>query len=235
MYFITLAFHSRSYLIVLIFPVAISPAFVLSGLLVLRHSPSIYAGPTGESVSLNDLSPTEPAPLEERQVLVGIVIGAFGVGVATGRIAQALRSSGATTPGFNIGPGSSCFKSGSWSYQSAVNAVTSYACQSLSSRAFDFMKNNNRAQMNPNIVVPILPNGSYLTNEVGYRQQFTFGLLDENGERGAPFTTQSACETAIAAILYDCSGSNSDTRGGGYSYGHDGVVTYILDPTCVDR
>ena len=207
----------------------------MTRLSVLWHISSIHANPTGESTSLNHPSSTDLGPLEERQALAGIAIGSFAAGIATGRISQALRSSSATTAGLNSGPGSACFKSGSWSYQAPVIAVVPFACNEITLRAVDFIKNKNTTQMNPNVVMLAFPNGSYLTNEAGYRQHITFGLYDQNGERGAPFTSQSACEMAMTAIMYDCSGSNSDTRGGVYFYGHDGVVGYVIDPTCVDR
>ncbi|KAL8733998.1 MAG: hypothetical protein Q9166_001759 [cf. Caloplaca sp. 2 TL-2023] len=89
---------------------------------------------------------------------------------------------------------------------------------------------------NPNVVFPGDPGNGWapLTNVDGYRQELTFALLDENGDRGKGWYTKPACMTAFKTLMYDCQGSNDDTRGGEYSWGHDGVVTYTLDATCVD-
>lgn len=173
--------------------------------------------------------------LEECQVFLGTALfGAFGLGISVARFANTVKSGRAGSPGFNEAPGSSCFKSGSWSYQAEVTGVATDVCTSLASRALGWKIFHDKSKANPNVVVSEFPNGTLMTNVDGYRQNLTFVLLDENGDRGAAWMGQSACMLAMTTLLYDCSGSHGDTRGGMYFYGHDGVVGYGVDPTCVD-
>lgn len=83
------------------------------------------------------------------------------------------------------------------------------------------------------MVVGTRTHRTFLTSDDGFRQTLTFGLADKNGDKGRPFYGVDACMTAITTLLYDCAGVHSDTRGGLYFWGHDGVVAYSMDPTCV--
>lgn len=49
-----------------------------------------------------------------------------------------------------------------------------------------------------------------------------------------PHRKQPACAVALNTLLYDCHGDHDDTQGGEYAWGHDGVVAYTIDPTCID-
>ena len=90
------------------------------------------------------------------------------------------------------------------------------------------------SKANPNVIARTRSNGTALTNEDGFKQTLTFGILDQNGDKGRPFYGIDACITAVTTLLYDCTGEHGDTRGGMYFWGHDGVVGYTVDPTCVD-
>ena len=173
--------------------------------------------------------------LQERQFfLSSALFGAFGFGISVGRFAKNVKSGRACSPAFNKAPGSSCFQSGSWSYKAEVTGVATDVCSSLASRAMGWKTFHDKSKANPNVVVSEFANGTIMTNVDGYRQNLTFVLLDENGDRGAAWMGQSACMLAMTTLLYDCSGSHGDTRGGMYFYGNDGVVGYGVDPTCVD-
>ena len=179
-----------------------------------------------------------PSLVEERQVFLSTFIaGTFGLGFlagSTSRLALALSYKLKTTPAFNYAPGSYCYNSGSWSYQVTIASVIDRACTSLTSRALEWTKQNNASLADPFVEMTAFENGTVLTNKDGYQQKVTFTLLDRNGDKGAPWMTQSACVVAITTLLYDCAGSHGDTRGGAYIYGHDGLVAYGMDPTCVD-
>ena len=158
----------------------------------------------------------------------------YGAGFITGKQVQRFRDSKKYKPGLGNAPGSGCFGSGSWSSQAPINDVASTACQNLADKALFWKQSGDKTKANPYVVVSSWSNGTFLTNEDGFRQTLTFGLVDENGDKGGPFYGADACMAAITTILYDCAGQNSDTEGGLFYYGHDGVVAYSVDPTCVD-
>ena len=163
-----------------------------------------------------------------------VLIGAFGIGISVGRFAKAIKSGRVGTGKFNDAPGSTCFVSGSWTYQKEITSVADGVCHILAAKALGWKTFHDKSKANPSVVVSELPNGTFLTNVEGYRQNLTFVLLDENGDRGKAWMSESACMVAITTLLYDCSGRHGDTRGGMYFYGHDGLVGYGVDPTCVD-
>ena len=158
----------------------------------------------------------------------------YGAGVFISKYAQRFHGSNKYKPGLGNAPGSACYGSGSWSFQAAIDDVAGTACQSLADTALSWQQSGDRTKANPYVVVSSWSNGTLLTNESGFRQNLTFGLVDENGDNGKPFYGVDACMAAITTILYDCAGQHSDTRGGLFFYGHDGVVAYSVDPTCVD-
>ena len=191
------------------------------------------------SISLIYASAITPSELdvsriEDRQFFSALILLFYGAGVITGKHIQLLRDHERYKPGLGNAPGSGCYGSGSWSFQAPINDVAEAACQRLTNSALFWQQTGDRSKANPYVVVSAWTNGTLLTNEFGFRQTLEFGLVDENGDRGRPFYGVDACMAAITTILYDCAGQHSDTEGGLFFYGHDGVVAYSVDPTCVD-
>ena len=170
-----------------------------------------------------------PSIIEERQLaLLGVTLGAYGLGIISGRLSQSIRTTIATKPGPNRAPGSGCILQGGWFKQALVDGLTDMACTLLMNRA---LKWTNPDQANPNVVFRNDINGSPLTTEDGYTILLTFAVFDSNGDRARPWITQEACVVAFTTLLYDCSGEHDDTIGGGYFYGHDGVAGYQVGVT----
>jgi len=172
-------------------------------------------------------SANPPTILEERQlVLLGITLGSYGLGVLSGRLSQAIKSTISSQPGPNRGPGSGCILRGGWFKKASVDGLAATACELLTHRALTW---TNPSQANPNFVFRNDINGTPLMTEDGYSMLLTFAVYDSNGERARPWMTQEACVLAYTTMMYDCEGEHEDTIGGGYFYGHDGVAGYQVD------
>ena len=168
-----------------------------------------------------------PAILEERQLfLLGVTLGAYGLGILSGRLSQAIKTTVSTQPGPNRAPGSGCISRGGWFKKDLVNGLTAPACEILINHA---LKWTNPARANPNVVFRNDIHGTPLTTEDGYTMLLTFAVYDSNWERARAWMTQEACVIAYTTMMYDCSGEHDDTIGGGYFYGHDGVAGYQVD------
>ena len=169
--------------------------------------------------------------LEERQVF----IGGFIAGLLSLRFINYLKDAKGPRriAGWGTGPGSYCFPSGSWTFKEPINEVMNDACTTVTNQALDWVRHDNKALINPTVMVQKYANGTFLLNEEGFRQNFSIALIDGNGLKGAPFYNHAACVQALQTILYDCPGANGDTRGGIYFYGNDGVVAYGIDPVCM--
>ncbi|KAI9775326.1 MAG: hypothetical protein M1835_005863, partial [Candelina submexicana] len=203
----------------------------LCGLFIVTAQLSLLAG----AIPLEDHSVvalrsgiSHSTNIEERQTAIVVVGAAIALGVIAGRWAQSNKDA----VGLNQNPGSNCFQSGSWTKQDRIlSDMVPPICDGLVARALTWQKDNS--EPNPYYAPTMWSDGTYLLNEDGFRQSLTFGMIDENGERGKSFYTKEACVVAFTTILYDCVGSNSDTRGGVHFFGHDAVAGYYLDPNCV--
>ncbi len=193
-------------------------------------------------LALSPISLTSATPntfpdshIEDRQLLIpGLILGFFGAGIITGQHVQYVKDVQKYTPKLKSVSGSSCYKSGSWSFKEPIVDLANNVCQALTSRALTWQQSGNISSANPNVVASTWSNGTSLTNEAGFLQTLTFGLFDQNGDKGRPFYGMDACMTAVTTLLYDCAGGHGDTKGGLYFWGYDGVAGYNMDPTCVD-
>ncbi len=184
-------------------------------------APTPASSPESVAVLSSEIA---PSIVEERQlVLLGITLGAYGLGIISGRLSQSIKTIVTFKPGPNRAPGSGCISQGGWFKQASVDGLTDTACTLLMNRALTWTNPN---QANPNAVFRNDINGSTLMTEDGYTMLLTFAVFDSNGNRARPWITQEACVVAFTTLLYDCSGEHDDTIGGGYFYGHDGVVGY---------
>lgn len=200
-------------------------------LLLLRIS---LASPT-PVIERSISAPSEvSAPEESQDALLGLALGAYGPGFFTGRWKQSRLDRERFTPGLDGAAGRICFRSGSWSPNGSIRRLATAACQNLVPHALDFEKYGDSKRTNPNVAFFTNLDGSPLINSEGYQQEIIFGMLDQNGKKGAANYTQPACELAITSLLRDCNGDDDDTRGGIYAYGRDRVAAYSIDPTCVD-
>ncbi|KAI9724775.1 MAG: hypothetical protein M1812_000051 [Candelaria pacifica] len=169
------------------------------------------------------------ADIEERQASLVVVGAAIALGILGAR--WAARSNNDVA--LNKKPGTACFESGSWTKQDRIlTDMVPTICSDLVPRALTWQKDSD-LEPNPFLAPTQYTSGAYLLNEDGFRQSLAFGMIDENGEKGKDFYTQEACVTAFTAILHDCMGSHSDTRGGVHLFGNNGVAGFYLDPTCV--
>ena len=165
-----------------------------------------------------------PSIIEERQlVLLGVTLGAYGLGIISGRNPKSLKTSSATKPGPNRVSGSGCIVQGARINQASVKGLTDMACTLLMKRALTW---TNPDRANPNAVFRNDISGSTLMSEDGYTMRLEFAVYDSNGARARPWMTQETCVVAFTTLLYDCSGERGNTIGGGYFYGHDGVAGY---------
>ncbi|KAL8731228.1 MAG: hypothetical protein Q9181_004371 [Wetmoreana brouardii] len=173
--------------------------------------------------------------LEDRQgfVIAGAIFGSWGVGMLTGRYTQWRNDLKSFKPGLNNAQGSACHQSGSWIDNAAIEPIIEQGCNMLGARTLRWLSTGNKHLMNPKYTIYNLPNSQEIFDKEGYKITITVTLWDENGERILPWHNRDSCVLAMQTLLYDCRGENSDTRGGTYFYGHDGVMGYSVDPNCM--
>lgn len=193
--------------------------------------PSAESEPTPAVVEYNETS----LSIHPRQVIAITIVSFLGVGLAYGRVHQAMESRVAHSPGFNKAPGSICYNSGSWTLQQPVLDLVDSVCLTLTPRALTWITRNNRDLANPKAQIRKFANGTVLRNEDGMEQELAFTIIDVNGAKAKPWLDQDSCVMALKTLLYDCWGKHADTKGGWYFYGNDGVTGYGLDATCVDQ
>ncbi|KAL8827244.1 MAG: hypothetical protein Q9170_007092 [Blastenia crenularia] len=181
----------------------------------------------------SSLSEDESLQLENRQLVAGLILtGTAGAGMLAGRYRQWRKDLAASRPGINNAQGSACHRSGSWFSTKEIASVMEHGCYVLAMQALSWQKTGNKHLMNPEYLIVSHPDGSEFFDEQGNKITLTVTLWDENGDRAGPWINREACLAAMETILYDCRGSNPDTRGGSFFYGHDGVAGYSVDPNC---
>ncbi|KAI4123509.1 MAG: hypothetical protein LQ338_005233 [Usnochroma carphineum] len=191
--------------------------------------PSAESEPTPAVVEYNETS----LSIHPRQVIAITIVSFLGVGLAYGRVHQAMESRVAHSPGFNKAPGSICYNSGSWTLQQPVLDLVDSVCLTLTPRALTWITRNNRDLANPKAQIRKFANGTVLRNEDGMEQELAFTIIDVNGAKAKPWLDQDSCVMALKTLLYDCWGKHADTKGGWYFYGNDGVTGYGLDATII--
>ncbi|MCJ1240081.1 hypothetical protein MMC14_008081 [Varicellaria rhodocarpa] len=133
----------------------------------------------GTPISESDYSPQPSTPaISEHQVgIAGVIIGvlgAAGIGIAVGYEADEISH----VPGAGSNPGTTCSKSGSWSYQSVINDIVSAACYQITSKVLDWQRHDDTSLMNPYMIVYGNTTAQPLLNEDGFRQSVSFRLYD---------------------------------------------------------
>lgn len=175
--------------------------------------------------------------LEPRQagVIMGALVGSWGVGALTGRYIQWRRDLAAVRPGLNNAQGTACHQSGSWFSTADIASAIERGCNRLGEQSLMWLKTNNKRLKNPRYTIVSRPDGKEYVDANGYKITITMTLWDENGKVALDWINHQSCVLAMQTILYDCRGYNPDTRGGSFFYGHDGVAGYSLDPNCMSR
>ncbi|KAI4141100.1 MAG: hypothetical protein L6R39_005502 [Caloplaca ligustica] len=207
-------------------------------------APSVFAfvaSASVQSIAVDDAplrmhSPTEVGShqLEPRQagIIAGALVISWAAGQMTGQYTRWRKELAAAKPGLNNAQGTACYKTGSRFPTAGMTSVITNGCNKLRTQSLSWLKTGNKRLKNPQFTAATKDDGTELVDKQGYRMVITMTMWDENGKVASDWLTHEACVLAMQTILYDCRGSNPDTRGGSFFYGSDGVAGYSLDPNC---